>query len=87
MEPEEIGVAIRAFMAESCPSCGGEKLHVKDPFCTACFGVLPPEMQLQITDRTQFIREFHPTMEYLKGRSSSNGRRGRRSNGSGRKHT
>ncbi len=65
LSSEELGVAIKAYMAEMCPSCGAEKEKLTDPFCDPCFIQLPVELQARIADRAHFIETFHPAMAHL----------------------
>jgi hypothetical protein len=66
LEPEQIGEAIRAFRAESCPACGGRKDLKSKPFCDECLRLLPLELRDRISDNSNFIETFHPAMKYLR---------------------
>ncbi len=66
LEPKQIGQAIRAFRADECPACGGEKMHIANPFCLKCITRLTPVLATAVADRSTFIVAFHPAMNYLK---------------------
>ena len=65
--PAQIGAAIKAFRAESCPSCDREKLMQADPFCEPCLERLPQGFRDGFLDRSRFIELFHPAMDHLRG--------------------
>ena len=65
LSPEETGTAIRAFMAERCPACEGEKLRQVDPFCADCYARLPQLLRESISDNSKFIATYNPALQYL----------------------
>ena len=62
---EEIGQAIRAFRAETCPFCDGEKMHIENPFCCPCLDLLTPELHAAMHDHAKFLEAYHPAMKHL----------------------
>lgn len=71
ISPEQIAAAIRAFRAEECPACGVPKDEKKKPFCDGCFGLLPEELQIRISEKKYFIDTFHPALEHIKKQSGN----------------
>lgn len=70
LSPIQMGTAIRAFMAERCPACEGQKVRRIDPFCAECYGRLPQPLQSSISDRSLFIETYQPAIEHLKAKST-----------------
>ena len=66
LPPEQIGEAIRAFMAKDCPACGVDKFILEDPFCDVCLGLLPSDIRDKVSENTHFIATFHPAMTHLR---------------------
>ena len=62
----QIGFAIRAYRAESCPSCESQKVKPANPFCDPCLQLLPESFRDALKDRSRFIELFHPAMEHLR---------------------
>jgi hypothetical protein len=73
LEPEQIGAAIRAFMAEKCPACGEKKERRKDAFCGECARYVPPELQEKLSEPFKFIKAFHPALDSIKNRREDGG--------------
>jgi len=68
LEPEQIGAAIRAFMAENCAACGVKKEMRKHLFCADCFKYLSLDLKERISDPKHYIETFHPAVAYIKER-------------------
>ena len=65
MKSEEIGMAIRSFLSETCPVCGAAKTVAEDPFCEGCLAVLPPGLLEAVTDRSTYLDAFGPSYRHL----------------------
>ena len=58
MSSDEIGMAIRSFLSETCPACGDAKTVAADPFCEDCLAALPPDLLEAVTDRSTYLDAF-----------------------------
>ena len=67
----EIGSAIRAYRAETCPNCESPKHKRADAFCFPCLLLLPESFREALADRTRFIELFHPAMAHLRNHSAA----------------
>lgn len=65
----QIGAAIRAYRAESCPACDGQKSRIENWFCDRCALRLPLSFRDVLDDRSRFMELFHPAMDHLRGNS------------------
>ena len=66
LTPVQIDEAVKAFRAEKCPFCSGDKLHRNDPFCEGCQERLTPELFHGVADWSTFLDTFHKAMTFLK---------------------
>ena len=66
LQPNEIGAAIRAFMAEKCPACRGKKELITDAFYPECLSILSDDLRKRVSDRKRFINAFHSALAYIK---------------------
>jgi hypothetical protein len=74
LSPEQLGAAIRAYMAEQCPVCEAPKKRRSDPLCSRCFDKLPEDLQAKIATKEHFLEAFHPAMRHLSGSAANTSR-------------
>ena len=65
MSSDEIGMAIRSFLSETCPACGKSKTVAEDPFCEDCLALLPPDLLEAATDRSTYLDAFAPALNAI----------------------
>ena len=64
LSPAQIGNAIRAIRAETCPACGVAKPS-RETFCAGCTERLPLDVRVRLTDRDHYLATFSEAVAHL----------------------